>query len=187
MKLQERLGELLIVGFMGQEMNALLAAHICELRPAGLILFRRNIVGPEQLTRLTREIQELAQDELGRPLFLAVDQEGGTVARMPPPFAQLPDAAVLGGRDCESVSHYYGLTAKEMFRVGLNMNLAPVLDVTIFADSLHVLAQEGCESALAEELEAAGYPSPQVMAIPPTLEDVFVTLTRYREGNNARV
>jgi beta-N-acetylhexosaminidase len=48
---------------------------------------------------------------------------------MPPPFTQLPDASVLGGRDCESVSHYYGLTAREMFRVGLNMNLAPVLDV----------------------------------------------------------
>jgi beta-N-acetylhexosaminidase len=129
MDLQERLGELLLVGFMGQELNDLLAAHICTLRPAGLIFFRRNIVEPEQLARLTRKIQELALEELGRPLLLAVDQEGGTVARMPPPFSQLPDAAVLGGEGCGSVSYYSGLTANEMFRVGLNVNLAPVLDV----------------------------------------------------------
>ncbi len=129
MEIKERLGELLLVGFMGQEMNDPLAAHICQLRPAGLIFFSRNIVAPEQLARLTREIQELALEELGRPLLLAVDQEGGTVARMPPPFSQLPDAAILGAKGCESVSHYSGLTAKEMFKVGLNLNLAPVLDV----------------------------------------------------------
>jgi len=97
MKLQERLGESLLVGFVGQEMNASLAAHICELRPAGLIFFKRNIVEPVQLARLTREIQQLALKELGRPLLLAVDQEGGTVARMPPrlpSFRMLPFWAV---------------------------------------------------------------------------------------------
>ena len=129
MKLEDRLGELLIVGFEGQEMNTALAAHIRNLRPAGLIFFKRNIVSPEQVAQLTRDIQSVALSELGRPLLLAVDQEGGTVARMPPPFAQLPDAASLGASGCDAVRHYSGLTAREMFQVGLNLNLAPVLDV----------------------------------------------------------
>jgi len=162
MKLQERLGELLLVGFVGQEMNALLAAHICELRPAGLIFFRRNIVEPVQLARLTREIQQLALEELGRPLLLAVDQEGGTVARMPPPFTQLPDAAILGGRGRSSVSHYSGLTAKEMFKVGLNMNLAPVLDVNhLNSASIMKRRSFGSDPSLVAECGAAAVAATQ--------------------------
>jgi len=129
MDLRERLGELLMVGFVGQEMNTALAVHILDLQPAGLIFFSRNIRDPEQLARLTRDIQTLAMQELGRPLFLAVDQEGGSVARMGPPFTQIPHAADLGRGGSELVSHYYRLTAREIKLVGLNQNLAPVLDV----------------------------------------------------------
>ena len=129
MDLRERLGELLMVGFMGQEMDTDLVDHIVGLQPAGLIFFRRNIRNPEQLARLTWDIQTLALEELGRPLFLAVDQEGGSVARMGPPFTQIPHAAALGSSGSELVSHYYRLTAREMNLVGLNLNLAPVVDV----------------------------------------------------------
>jgi beta-N-acetylhexosaminidase len=128
-ELEERLGEFLMVGFEGREMDGALAAHIRELRPAGLIFFRRNIVAPEQLARLTREIQGLAEAELGRPLFLAVDQEGGTVARLPAPFSRLPEALSLGEEGPEAVELQSGLTAREMRLVGLNLNFAPVLDV----------------------------------------------------------
>ncbi|UCG13283.1 MAG: beta-N-acetylhexosaminidase [Deltaproteobacteria bacterium] len=131
MELQERLGELLVVGFPGQQMDTSLATHIRNLRPAGLILFKRNIVSPEQLARLTLEIQKLSLRELGRPLLLAVDQEGGTVARMPPPFTQFPDAATLGTSGCDSVRSNSGIIAQEMSHVGLNLNLAPVLDVNL--------------------------------------------------------
>jgi beta-N-acetylhexosaminidase len=129
MDVRERLGELLMVGFMGQEMNTALAAHILGFQPAGLIFFSRNIRDPEQLAQLTWDIQTLAMQELGRPLFLAVDQEGGSVVRMGPPFTQIPHAADLGISGSELVSHYYRLTAREMNLVGLNLNLAPVLDV----------------------------------------------------------
>jgi len=130
MNLQERLGELLLVGFYGENMTAELEAHIRTLQPAGLIFFKRNIRGPEQLAQLTRDIQNLALKELHRPLLLAVDQEGGSVARMGPPFTEIPDAARLGRRGCELVNRYSKLTAREMYLVGVNMNLAPVLDVS---------------------------------------------------------
>ena len=57
-----------------------------------------------------------------------------------------------------------------------------VRDVTIFADSLHVLAEEGCEAHIENDLAAAGFAQTQVVAIPPTLEDVFVTLTQRRKA-----
>jgi beta-N-acetylhexosaminidase len=129
MDVRQHLGELLIIGFMGQEMTADLAAHILGLHPAGLIFFSRNIRDPGQLAQLTWDIQTLAVREFGRPLFLAVDQEGGSVARMGPPFTQIPHAADLGSSGSGLVSHYYRLIAREMNLVGLNLNLAPVLDV----------------------------------------------------------
>ena len=55
-------------------------------------------------------------------------------------------------------------------------------DVTIFADSLHVLAEQGSEHRISADLEAAGYPQTQVIPILPTLEDVFVTLTQRRKA-----
>ncbi len=169
MDLQERLGELLLVGFVGQEMTESLVSHICELRPAGLIFFRRNIVEPKQLARLTREIQELAVKKLGRPLLLAVDQEGGTVARMPPPFTQIPDAAILGAEGCESVGHYSGLTAKEMFEVGLNLNLAPVLDVD-HLNSIGVMRQRsfGCDPSLVARCGVAAIAATQSQKVMTT-------------------
>jgi beta-N-acetylhexosaminidase len=129
MEIGERLGEFMMVGFFGQEMDNSLAAHLRELKPAGLIFFTRNIANPEQLARLTKEAQSLAIQEFGRPLLLAIDQEGGTVARLALPFTQIPDAVSLGLGGCESVTQYYELAAKEMRQVGLNLNLAPVLDI----------------------------------------------------------
>lgn len=61
-----------------------------------------------------------------------------------------------------------------------------VEDATIFADSLHVLAREGSEERIRHDLESHGFGVPQVVPVAPTLEDVFVTLTRRRdeERNN---
>jgi len=131
MELQERVSELIMVGFFGQELDAALADHICTIKPSGLIFFRRNLAAPEQVARLSRDIQRLALEELGRPLLLAVDQEGGTVARLTPPFSQLPDAKVLGAEGPSAVSRCARLCAQEMRLVGLNLNFAPVLDVNL--------------------------------------------------------
>lgn len=64
-----------------------------------------------------------------------------------------------------------------------------VQDATIFADSLHVLAEEGRADRLARDLDARGFGPTQVIHVAPTLEDVFVTLTRRRdeERNNGHV
>lgn len=60
-----------------------------------------------------------------------------------------------------------------------------VLDATIFADSLHVLARTNTEERLHRDLAQAGFGEVQVVVIPPSLEDVFVTLTRKRDTDRA--
>ncbi len=70
-------GQLLILGFDGTEMNAGLRALLNRIQPAGVILFRRNIQSPTQTWTLLRECQKL----VSTPLFRCVDLEGGTVDR----------------------------------------------------------------------------------------------------------
>ena len=67
------------------------------------------------------------------------------------------------------------------------LNTLPyVREATIFADSLHALVDEGSEDRLVRDLSEKGFGEPTILAIPPTLEDVFVTLSR-GEDNNRRV
>ena len=60
-----------------------------------------------------------------------------------------------------------------------------VLDATIFADSLHVLARTNTEGRLQHDLAQEGFGEVQVVPIPPSLEDVFVALTWKRDTDRA--
>jgi len=99
----------------------------------GIILFSRNIQDPLQLAGLCNELQERAMKYHGIPLFLAIDQEGGPVARLREPFTVFPGNAVIGAapEPEKMASRFARITAKEMTLVGLNMNLAPVVDVRV--------------------------------------------------------
>ena len=59
-----------------------------------------------------------------------------------------------------------------------------VRDATIFGDSVHVLIEKSSDARLAKDLASEGFGQPVVSRIPPTLEDVFVTLTRARDRAN---
>src|SRR5256885_17244492 len=84
--LEPELGQLLLVGFQGTELegNAPLEALLCEARGGGAVLFARNIVDAEQLPRLTAALQARARACTGRTLLVAVDAEGGQVMRLAP-------------------------------------------------------------------------------------------------------
>ena len=138
------LGELLLVGFAGTQVegNEEIRALVCDVKVGGLILFERdartgearNITGPEQVRRLTADLQALARECAGRPLLIAADNEGGLVMRLstrvgylptPPPQA-LGEAGDLAVTELES--RRMGATLRE---AGINWNLAPVVDVAV--------------------------------------------------------
>ncbi|MFP3998924.1 MAG: beta-N-acetylhexosaminidase [Desulfobacterales bacterium] len=121
-------GQRIIAGFTGTELNPDLKYLIDTLLVGGIILFSRNIENRDQLRRLCSDAQDYART-CGQPgLIIAVDQEGGSVARLKAPdFFQPPDAAQI--KDPVQAGCFAEITASELNSVGINMNMAPVMDV----------------------------------------------------------
>jgi beta-N-acetylhexosaminidase len=127
MSLREQVGQLFMIGFSGPSVSKDLTALMAEYRPGGVILFARNLETPAQIRDLTNDLQKVAAHE---PVFISVDQEGGRVSRLPDGFTIFPSCAVFGR--CNSSELAYAAakaTATELRAVGINMNLAPVLDI----------------------------------------------------------
>jgi beta-N-acetylhexosaminidase len=120
-------GQRLMVGFQGTEWNRELEYVIGELKVGGIILFSRNVESPNQLEMLCASAQRHAASCGQPPLFVAVDQEGGQVARLKNPFTEFPGNPHI--RSLEDAEQFASITAFELAEVGINMNLAPVLDV----------------------------------------------------------
>ncbi len=121
-------GQRIIAGFDGLEFNDDLKFLINDLKIGGIILFSRNIVSPEQVKKLCFDIQVFAK-QCGQPsLFIAIDQEGGVVSRLKDPFTQFPHGNP-GMQITEDANEFARTTAKELIGVGINMDMAPVMDV----------------------------------------------------------
>jgi beta-N-acetylhexosaminidase len=116
-----------MVGFEGDEFSDDLRYLIGELKVGGIILFSQNITSPGQLKDLCRAMQQHADASGNLPLFIAVDQEGGQVARLKDPFTQFPGNPHM--KDEEDASRFAEITAAELTQVGFNMNMAPVMDI----------------------------------------------------------
>lgn len=89
----------------------------------------RNIRSPEQLRGLTKILRDAAQ----RPIFIAIDQEGGQVRRLKPQkgFMDLPSAQRLGQGSVEDTKVIAEELGRELHDLGINMDLAPVVDVDV--------------------------------------------------------
>ncbi|KPJ76014.1 MAG: hypothetical protein AMJ54_13175 [Deltaproteobacteria bacterium SG8_13] len=120
-------GQRLMVGFDGTQLEPTLTEIIEKLQVGGIILFTRNIVDPDQLRGLCASIQDCARQAGAPPLFISIDQEGGPVARLKPPFTQFPGPSEMKSK--AQVKQFARVTAKELGAVGVNMNMAPVLDL----------------------------------------------------------
>ena len=120
-------GQRLMVGFDGTTFNNELRYLIQELHVGGVILFTRNIVNPQQLQKLCAEIQQTGRRSGLPPIFISIDQEGGEVARLKKPFPQLPGASQLSSE--EDIAEFVRITAAELKPAGVNMNMAPVMDI----------------------------------------------------------
>ena len=125
---EQSAGQRLMVGFDGTELNAELKFLINTLKVGGIILFSRNLIDPGQIKNLCFSMQSYARSCAQPPLLIAIDQEGGQVARLKEPFTQFPGNPQMKGP--EDAVFFAKTTAKELSEVGINMNLAPVLDVS---------------------------------------------------------
>ncbi|MBW1735192.1 MAG: beta-N-acetylhexosaminidase [Deltaproteobacteria bacterium] len=127
----QMIGRLFMAGMPGPQLDRATKALVRDHCLGGVILFARNIEDPVQLAGLCHDLQETAMGEHGIPLFLAVDQEGGRVARLKAPFTLFPGNRAMGNdpEPVERAREFGSVTAREMRLVGLNMDMAPVVDV----------------------------------------------------------
>src|SRR5690606_7974558 len=121
-----------IFGLSGPDLAPQEAAFFREADPWGFILFARNVADPAQLSHLTQRLRET----VGRNAPVLIDQEGGRVQRLGPPHWR-PWRDVLhlfDGADeeqaIEAARLRYRIIADELRAVGIDVNCAPVLDVT---------------------------------------------------------
>ncbi len=120
-------GQRIMAGFDGTELNEDLKYLIGTLHVGGVILFSRNIVSPDQVKKLCEDIKDYASSCHLPELFIAVDQEGGQVARLKAPFTCFPGNPAM--KNVSDAVNFAKITAKELLGAGLNMNMAPVMDV----------------------------------------------------------
>jgi beta-N-acetylhexosaminidase len=119
-----------MVGLAGPRLDRATRELVRDLQVGGVILFARNIEAPGQIWELTRDLQQEALARGNLPLLIAVDQEGGVVQRLKEPFTRIPAALDLGnGSTPAEVMALSRTVARELALVGINLNLAPVLDV----------------------------------------------------------
>lgn len=131
MTIEEKVGQLIMVGFEGTQPNETVAIHICERFVGGVVLFSRNIESPRQTAELTNQLQRFAGETARQiPLFIGIDQEGGWVIRLKEGATVLPGNMALGATGSTELAARAGeITAIELAAVGVNLNFAPVVDV----------------------------------------------------------
>ncbi len=120
-------GQRLMVGFDGTGLNEDLKYLVDHIKAGGIILFAGNLETPDQIKDLCFAVQDFAESCGQPPLFIAIDQEGGQVARLKKPFTQFPGNPYM--RHEADAIYFAETTATELNQVGINMNMAPVLDV----------------------------------------------------------
>lgn len=125
------IGSLFMVGIPESTVDNSTINLVKEFRIHNFILFRRNVEGPLQLKRLCTSLNDLCRENsLPKPL-ISIDQEGGSVSRLAAPFSQFQDQRQIAeSSNClAALRDYATICATELKDIGINMNLAPVLDI----------------------------------------------------------
>jgi len=131
--IEKKIGQMLMVWFEGSHITPEVERMIAEYKVGGVVLFRwaGNLESREQIAQLTGELQSFSMRETGAPLFISVDQEGGIVTRIPG-ATDFPGNMALGATGSTEYAYDVGsIIGKELSALGINMDLAPVLDVNV--------------------------------------------------------
>ncbi len=130
MTLEQKVGQLFIIGFPQQRVDPQLEAFIKKYKISSFILFKRNFLSLSQVAKMNSQLQTIALSTTNSVPIIAVDQEGGQVARVPT-RPQIPNAMSIGQTQDSELAYSLGQeTAKIIRTLGFNMNLAPVLDIS---------------------------------------------------------
>ncbi|MBA2368910.1 MAG: beta-N-acetylhexosaminidase [Candidatus Protochlamydia sp.] len=133
MTLEEKVGQVMMVHFYGEVGNAEAEKLIRQINVGGIIYYNwsNGLHSPQQVQALSQSLQNLSRDtRLSIPLLIAVDQEGGAVARLTNGFTVFPGNKAIGMTGDSNLAKEAACTmGKELFKAGINLNFAPVADI----------------------------------------------------------
>lgn len=147
--LEKKIGQLLVIGFNGITVPQEIRDLIHNYHIGSIILFGRNIGTPNEVLALTTDLQREAKKAgYTHPLLICVDQENGAVRRLGEGATIFPGAMTLGATGNTNHAYNVGLaTGNELKALGINWNLAPVLDVNNNPDNPVIGVRSFGESA----------------------------------------
>ena len=162
--LDQKIGQMLMVGFRGTEVdrNHFIIKEIRNQNLGGVILYdhdvthklrKRNISSPAQLKTLISSLQQASKT----PLLVAIDQEGGSVARLKERdgFPATLSHSSLGRQDDPQTTEKQAAgIAETLADLGININMAPVVDLCVNPDNPVIAKRERCFSSDPEKVTA---------------------------------
>ena len=129
MTLKEKIGQLLIAGFVGYEYNDNIKTLIEEYKLGNVVLLTKNFQNIKQFHDLCLKLYTEIQKNSKILPFMAITQEGGMVTRIVREATFFPGNMTLGATKKEYVYEVGRLMAEELFALGINLNFAPSLDI----------------------------------------------------------
>lgn len=130
LSLREKIGQLIMAGFKVDDINEEVIQLVKEAKIGNIILFTRNIKSARQLYQLNKKLYKLIYENLGIYPLVSIDQEGGMVTRIMQDATFLPGNMTIGATNNPQHAYQAGrIAGEELKALGINVNLAPVLDV----------------------------------------------------------
>jgi len=128
--LRQKLGQVLMFGFDGHTVPPHMTELLRDYKLGNIIYFRRNVSQSEQIVALSQELQRMSAQYTSIPLSIAIDQEGGMVARIDRDVTVMPGQMTLGAAGNPQYAYDAGrISGMELAQLGITINFAPVLDV----------------------------------------------------------
>ena len=128
MSLEDKIGQMILAGISGTTMDANAKKLISQFHVGGIIFYKNNFETPAQTVQLVNQLK--AGNSSSLPLLLGVDQEGGSVTRLPGGLVNFPPNKQIGQVNNPEFSYKVGtLLGQELKEFGLNLDFAPVLDI----------------------------------------------------------
>lgn len=128
--LLRKIGQRMVVGLSSVKIDLAFVNLVKTYKISNVILFSRNVQDKFQLAGLCSDIQKLVREETGHAAFIAIDQEGGAVSRLPADATGIPGAMAIAASGKPENAYTAGkITGLELKALGINFDFAPVLDV----------------------------------------------------------
>ncbi len=134
LSIHEKIGQMIILGINSNNITKEIKTFIQKYKIGGVILYKKNFNTYNQMVTMIKQLKDLNKTNK-IPLFIAIDQEGGRVNRMPKEILNLPSAYLIAkklGKD--GVKKSARIIGKLLKHSGYNLNFAPVLDLKRFPD-----------------------------------------------------